>query len=688
VAKRTSIGQIRNIGIMAHIDAGKTTLTERVLYYTGVSHKIGEVHEGTAQMDWMPQEQERGITITAAATTCFWNDHRVNIIDTPGHVDFTMEVERSLRVLDGSVAVFDGVAGVEPQSETVWRQADTYHVPRIAFVNKMDRVGASFERCLEMMKDRLSARVVPMQVPIGVEDTFVGVVDLMSQQAILWDDASQGAEFRAEEIPETLREEVDTARDALFEVAADFDEALMETYLEGGEMDLNAVRQAIRAGTLKNEIVPVFCGSALRNKGVQPVLDAVVDYLPAPDDLPPVTGMEPEKEKETTRKATIEEPFSALAFKVQNDSYSGQLTYFRVYSGQIESGKTAFNPSKNKRERVGRLLQMHANKREEVKLATAGDIVAAVGLRFTNTGDTLCDQKRPVLLERINAPEPVISIAIEPKTMADQEKLSSALERMAHEDPTFVIKMDEETGQTLIKGMGELHLEVIVDRIRREFNVEANVGDPRVAFRETVTQAKEAEGTFDKQIAGKANRVTVILRVGPGERGAGVVFHNEASPEEVPEKFVPAVEEGARGSQDAGVLAGYPLVDIDITLVKGMHIEVDSSELAYKIAASIALREAIRGASPAILEPIMDVQVVVPEEFMGEVVGDINRRQGKIAGMNSRETLQTVDAKVPLRQMFGYTTDLRTATQGRGNYTMQFAYFDFVPEQIAKMIVG
>ncbi len=688
MAKRTSIGQIRNIGIMAHIDAGKTTLTERVLYYTGVSHKIGEVHEGTAQMDWMPQEQERGITITAAATTCFWNDHRINIIDTPGHVDFTMEVERSLRVLDGSVAVFDGVAGVEPQSETVWRQADTYHVPRIAFVNKMDRVGASFERCLEMMKDRLSARVVPMQIPIGAEDTFVGVIDLMSQQAILWDDASQGAVFREEEIPENLGEELATARDALFEVAADFDEALMETYLEGGEMDLNAVRQAIRAGTIKNEIVPVFCGSALRNKGVQPVLDAVVDYLPAPDDLPPVTGVEPEKEKETTRKATIEEPFSALAFKVQNDSYSGQLTYFRVYSGQIESGKTAFNPSKNKRERVGRLLQMHANKREEVKLATAGDIVAAVGLRFTNTGDTLCDQKRPLLLERINAPEPVISIAIEPKTMADQEKLSSALERMAHEDPTFVIKVDEETGQTLIKGMGELHLEVIVDRIRREFNVEANVGDPRVAFRETVTQAKEAEGTFDKQIAGKANRVTVILRVGPGERGAGVVFHNEASPEEVPEKFVPAVEEGARGSQDAGVLAGYPLVDIDITLVKGMHIEVDSSELAYKIAASIALREAIRGASPAILEPVMDVQVVVPEEFMGEVVGDINRRQGKIAGMNSRETLQTVDAKVPLRQMFGYTTDLRTATQGRGNYTMQFAYFDFVPEQIAKMIVG
>jgi elongation factor G len=510
----------------------------------------------------------------------------------------------------------------------------------------------------------------------------------MTQRAVLWDDASQGAVFREEEIPEYLCEEVDTARDVLFEVAADFDEALMETYLEGGEMDVDAVRRAIRVGTLENKIVPVFCGAALRNKGVQPVLNAVVDYLPSPDDLPPVTGIVPEKDKKVTRNASAKEPFSALAFKVQNDSYSGQLTYFRVYSGQIESGKTAFNPSKNKRERIGRLLQMHANKREEVKLATAGDIVAAVGLRFTNTGDTLCDQKHPLLLERIIAPEPVISIAIEPKTMADQEKLSLALERMAHEDPTFVIKMDEETGQTLIKGMGELHLEVIVDRINREFNVEANVGDPRVAFRETVTKANEAEGSFDKQIAGKANRVSVVLRVGPGERGSGVVFNNAASPEEVPARFVPAVEEGARGSLDAGVLAGYPLVDINITLVKGMHIEVDSSELAYKIAASIGLREAIRGASPAILEPVMDVQVVVPEEFMGEVVGDINRRQGKIAGMNSRETVQTVDANIPLRQMFGYTTDLRTVTQGRGNYTMQFAYFDFVPEQIAKMIVG
>ncbi|MCP4197365.1 MAG: elongation factor G [Proteobacteria bacterium] len=688
MAKRTSIGQIRNIGIMAHIDAGKTTFTERVLYYTGVSHKIGEVHEGTAQMDWMPQEQERGITITAAATTCFWNDHRINIIDTPGHVDFTMEVERSLRVLDGAVAVFDGVAGVEPQSETVWRQADTYQVPRIAFVNKLDRVGASFERCVDMIEDRLGARTVPMQVPIGLEDSFVGIVDLLSQQAVIWDDASQGAIFSHEKIPAKLRKEVDTARDVLFEVAADFDEDLMEKYLEGGEMDSDSVRTAIRVGTLKNEIVPVFCGAALRNKGVQPVLNAVVDYLPSPDDLPPVVGTEPTKEKETARKASTKEPFSALAFKVQNDSYSGQLTYFRVYSGQIETGKTAYNPSKNKRERIGRLLQMHANKREEVKTAIAGDIVAAVGLRFTNTGDTLCDQKHPILLESIHVPEPVISIAIEPKTMADQEKLSSALDRMAHEDPTFVVKLDEETGQTLIKGMGELHLEIIVDRVRREFNVEANVGDPRVAFRETVTVVNESEGTFDKQIAGKANRVSVVLRVGPGKRGSGVVFHNATSVEEVPEKFVPAVEEGVRGSLDAGVLAGYPLVDIDITLVKGMHIEVDSSELAYKIAASIGLREAIRGASPAILEPIMDVQVVVPEEFMGEVVGDINRRQGKIAGMNSRETVQVVDANVPLRQMFGYTTDLRTATQGRGNYTMQFAYFDFVPEQIAKMIVG
>ncbi len=688
MAKRASIGQTRNIGIMAHIDAGKTTLTERVLYYTGVSHKIGEVHEGTAQMDWMPQEQERGITITSAATTCFWRDHRVNIIDTPGHVDFTMEVERSLRVLDGAVAVFDGVAGVEPQSETVWHQADKHNVPRIAFANKMDRVGASFSRCVDMIRERLGARPVPMQLPIGAEDGFIGVVDLLDQKATIWDDETLGVEYRIEDIPVEMKDRAEVAREVVIEAAADFDEELMESYLEGGQIEPEVVRSAIRKGTLNNEIVPVLCGAAFRNKGVQPVLDAVVDYLPSPTDLPPVSDVQKDGKKKETREPSTEEPFAALAFKVQSDAYAGQLTYLRVYSGKMEVGKTALNTSKQKRERIGRLLQMHANKREELKQASAGDIVAAVGLRFTNTGDTLCDQKHPIFLERIHAPEPVISIAIEPKTMADQEKLSSALERVAHEDPTFVIKVDEETGQTLIKGMGELHLEIIVDRLRREFNVEANVGDPRVAFRETVTKVKESEGVFDKQMGGRLHQASVVLRVGPGERSSGIVFKNESASSNIPNEYVLAVEEGVRGSLDAGVLAGYPMVDIDITLLKGMHQEVDSSDLAYKIAASIGLREALRCAAPALLEPIMDVQVVVPEEFMGEVVGDINRRQGKVKGMKPRGIVQIVDANVPLRQMFGYTTDLRTVTQGRGNYSMQFAFFDFVPEQIAKTIIG
>ncbi|MCP4678095.1 MAG: elongation factor G [Deltaproteobacteria bacterium] len=688
MVRRAAIGQTRNIGIMAHIDAGKTTLTERVLYYTGVSHKIGEVHDGTAQMDWMAQEQERGITITSAATTCFWNDHQINIIDTPGHVDFTMEVERSLRVLDGAVAVFDGVAGVEPQSETVWRQADNYKVPRIAFVNKMDRVGASYERCLEMIRVRLGARPVKIQLPIGAEDSFVGIVDLIRQRAIVWDDDSLGVVYHEKDIPADMQEQVAVAREAMIEAAADFSEELMESYLEGGSIEPQDVRDAIRLGTLENKIVPVLCGAAFRNKGVQTVLDAVVDYLPSPGDLLPVFGTHPDKEKEESRQPLDDEPFTALAFKVQTDSYAGQLTYFRVYSGSIEAGKTALNVSKKKRERIGRLLRMHANKREEVKKASAGDILAAVGLRFTGTGDTLTDQKHPLLLERIVAPVPVISIAIEPKTMADQEKLSQALDRIANEDPTFVIKIDDDTGQTLIKGMGELHLEVIVDRLRREFGVEANVGDPRVAFRETITKTHEAEGSVDKQIGGKTHKANVLLRVQSGERGGGIQFVNEAGIDDIPEKCVRAVEEGVRGSLDAGVLAGYPMVDIDIILVKGMHLEVDSSELAYKIAASIGLRDALRGASPALLEPIMDVQVVVPEEFMGEVVGDVNRRHGKITGMNQRGIVQVVDALVPLRQMFGYTTDLRTVTQGRASYTMQFAHFDFIPEQIAKTIVG
>jgi len=688
LAKRAPIGLTRNIGIMAHIDAGKTTLTERVLFYTGVSHKIGEVHEGTAQMDWMPQEQERGITITSAATTCFWRDHRINIIDTPGHVDFTIEVERSLRVLDGAVAVFDGVAGVEPQSETVWRQADKHRVPRIAFINKMDRVGASFDRCVDMIRDRLGARPATVQLPIGGEDTFIGVVALLEMRACIWLEETLGAEFRLEAIPAAMLEEATAARDALVEVAADFDEQLMEGYLEGRQISAEQIRKAIRKGTIDGRMVPVLCGAAFKNKGVQPVLDAVVDYLPAPSDLPPIVGLNPETGKEASRALSETEPFTALAFKIQNDAYAGQLTYFRVYSGSLETGKVAQNVGKNKKERINRLLQMHANKREELKDVHAGDIVAAVGLRFTTTGDTLADIKHPILLESIEAPEPVISIAVEPKTMADQEKLAAALDRIAAEDPTFVVKVDEETGQTLINGMGELHLEVIVDRIRREFNVEANVGDPRVAFRETATCEAEADGEFDKQMGTKTHSACLRLRVGPGARGTGVVFADESLGAGIPREFVADIEESVRGSLDAGVLAGYPVVDIVVTLLKDIKHDVDSTELAYKIAASIALRDALRASKPALLEPIMAVQVIVPEEFMGEVVGDLNRRQGKITGMEQRGTTQVIDAAVPLRKMFGYTTDLRTVTQGRATYTMQFSHFDPVPEQIAKMIIG
>ncbi len=688
MVKRAPIGLTRNIGIMAHIDAGKTTLTERVLYYTGVSHKIGEVHDGTAQMDWMPQEQERGITITSAATTCFWRDCRINILDTPGHVDFTIEVERSLRVLDGAIAVFDGVAGVEPQSETVWRQADRYKVPRLVFVNKMDRVGANFDRCIEMIADRLGSRPVRMQVPVGCEDTFVGVVDLIENRACVWDEEGLGTSFHYEDIPTDLKDECAAARDHLIEVAADFDEEIMERYLEGKSIDKDKIRGAIRIGTLAGKIVPVYCGSAFKNKGVQPVLDAVVDYLPSPSDLPPVVGEDPANGKKTAREPSNDAPFCALAFKVQNDAYAGQLTYFRVYSGMLKAGKSVQNAGKNKKERMNRLLQMHANKREELDEVRAGDIAAAVGLRFTTTGDTLCDIKNRLLLESIEAPQPVISIAIEPRTMVDQEKLSQALERVTIEDPTFVVKVDEETGQTLISGMGELHLEVIVDRLRREFNVEANVGDPRVAYRETATIEAEAVGEFDKQMGTKTHKATVTLRVAPGDRGVGVIFGSEVQPPDIPAECLKYIEESVRGSLDSGVLAGYPVVDLVVTLLKDIKHEVDSTDLAYKIAASIALREALRQSEPALLEPIMAVQVIVPEEFMGEVVGDLNRRHGKINGMDARGTTQILDASVPLRRMFGYTTDLRTVTQGRSTYTMQFSHFDAVPAQIAKTIIG
>jgi elongation factor G len=679
---------IRNIGIMAHIDAGKTTLTERVLYYTGVSHKMGEVHDGTTQMDWMPQEQERGITITSAATTCFWRDHRINIIDTPGHVDFTIEVERSLRVLDGAICVFDGVAGVEPQSETVWRQADKYHVPRLAFVNKMDRVGANFERCVDMIRDRLGAHPVPVQLPLGLEERFRGVIDLLENRAVIWDEDALGATFRVDEIPEDMVSIAAAAREKLMEAAADCDEQLMECYLDSREVDVARLRAAIRQGTIRGKIVPVLCGAAFRNKGVQPVLDAVVDYLPAPSELPPVIGEDPSSHKQISRKADEDEPFAALAFKVQNDAYAGQLTYFRVYAGTLETGKTTENASKGKKERINRLLQMHANKREEIKEVRAGDIAAAVGLRFTTTGDTLCDPKHTLLLERIEAPEPVISIAIEPTTMADQEKLSQALDKLAMEDPTFIVKVDDETGQTLISGMGELHLEIIVDRIRREFNVVANVGDPRVAFRETATREATGVGSVEKQIGAKLHHATVKVSVRPGERGSGIEFRDETDGTIIPKDFIRYIEESVRGSLGSGVLAGYPIVDLVVSLLNEGKHEVDSTELAYKIAASIALREALRASQPILLEPIMAVQVIVPEEFMGEVVGDLNRRQGRISGMEARVNTQVIDVHVPLRQMFGYTTDLRTVTQGRATYTMQFSHFDAVPEQIARVIIG
>ncbi len=688
MGKRAALGLTRNIGIMAHIDAGKTTLTERVLYYTGVSHKIGEVHDGTAQMDWMPQEQERGITITSAATTCFWRDHRIQIIDTPGHVDFTIEVERSLRVLDGAVAVFDGVAGVEPQSETVWHQADRYRVPRIAFVNKMDRVGANFEKCVQMIRDRLGARPIRMQLPVGVESGFKGIVDLLEERVVIWHDDTLGAEYHIEDIPEEIAGECAVAREQLVEAAADFDEKLMESYLEGRPILKEQICAALRVGTLRNAVVPVLCGAAFRNKGVQSVLDAIVDYLPSPLDLPPVAGTHPHTGKEEHRRPDDDEPFCALAFKVQNDAYAGQLTYFRVYSGTMLAGKAAENASKGKKERLNRLLQMHANKREELSEVHAGDIAAAVGLRFTTTGDSLCDPKAPLLLERIDTPEPVISVAIEPRTNADQEKLTQALERLSIEDPTFIVKIDEETGQTLISGMGELHLEVIVDRIRREFSVEANVGDPRVAFRETSTTVAEAEGTVDRQMGTKAHKATVGLRVKPGDRGSGIAFRNEVAPEQISAMGVKAVEESVRGSLGAGVLAGYPVVDIEVIFTGVVNHDVDSSELAYKIAASIGLREALRASHPALLEPVMAVQVVVPEEFMGEVVGDLNRRQGKIKGVEARGTMQVLEADVPLRQMFGYTTDLRTVTQGRATHTMQFSHFSAVPGQISREIIG
>jgi elongation factor G len=679
----------RNIGIMAHIDAGKTTTTERVLYYTGRSYKIGEVHEGTATMDWMVQEQERGITITSAATTCFWQDCRINIIDTPGHVDFTMEVERSLRVLDGAIAILDAVSGVEPQTETVWRQADKYHVPRIVYVNKMDRVGADFFRCLTMLKDRLGAHAVPIQIPIGREDSFLGCVNLVDQVAYVWTESETlGQKFETVEIPADVRPLAQEWREKMLEGLAEVDEALMEQYLGGERIGPEEIRAAIRRGTIAMKLYPVVCGASFKNKGVQPMLDCVVDYLPSPLDIPAVKGVNPETGEPDERAADPAAPFSALAFKIMNDKFVGQLVFVRVYSGTLGTGTGVYNATRERKERVGRLLRMHANDREDIDAVSAGDIAAVVGLKDTRTGDTLCDPARPIVLESMDFPTPVIAVAIEPRTKADEEKLGLSLARLALEDPTFRVNVDAETNQTLIHGMGELHLEIIVDRLLREFKVEANVGKPQVAYRETIRQKAEAQGRFVRQTGGRGQYGDVWLEVEPGAPGSGIVFENKLKGPAIPREYVPAVEKGVREAAETGVLAGYPMVDVVVRLTDGSYHEVDSSEMAFKIAASMGFKETVRKARPVLLEPVMDVEVVTPEEFMGAVVGDLNSRRGRILSMEARGGSQVVRASVPLGQMFGYATDVRSMTQGRATYTMQFARYEEVPRPIAEEIVA
>jgi elongation factor G len=676
---------------MAHIDAGKTTTTERILYYTGRTHKMGEVHEGAAVMDWMEQEQERGITITSAATACEWNGHRINILDTPGHVDFTVEVERSLRVLDGAVAVFDSVAGVEPQSETVWRQADKYRVPRIAFINKMDRVGAHFDNAVQSMRDRLGAHALPVQLPIGAEDEFVGVIDLITNRALVWKD-DLGTEYEYQDVPADMEDEVAEARTALIEACADYDDELMELYLEEQEIPHERIVKSLRQATIDLQVTPVLCGSAFKNKGVQPLLDAIVDLLPSPLDIPPVQGHVPDKDgqpgEEDSRPADDSAPFSALAFKVMADPYIGKLTYFRVYSGKLQAGARVLNANTGKTERIGRLVMMHANHREEIEECYAGDILAAVGLKQTSTGDTLCAPDAPILLESIEFPDPVIQVAIEPKTKSDQEKLGSALARLADEDPTFRIETDEETGQTIIHGMGELHLEVIVDRLTREFNVDANVGRPQVAYRETVRERVEkVEARFVRQTGGRGQYGHVVINLEPAP-GEGFDFVNEIKGGVIPSEFIPAVEQGMEEALGSGVMAGYPLVDVRVELIDGSYHEVDSSEMAFKIAGSMAIQEAARRAKPVLLEPVMNVEVVTPEEFLGDVIGDLSRRRGKVQGQEQRGNALAVRAFVPLGEMFGYATDLRSSTQGRAQYTMQFERYEEVPSNIAEEIVA
>lgn len=690
MARQVSLKDTRNIGIMAHIDAGKTTVTERILYYSGKIHKIGDTHDGAAQMDWMVQEQERGITITSAATTCFWKGNRINIIDTPGHVDFTVEVERSLRVLDGSVALFDAKSGVEPQSETVWRQADKYGVPRICFINKMDATGADFFMSVDTIRERLRANAVPIEIPIGAEDKFVGVVDLITMKANIYKN-ELGTEFTVEEIPSDLVEVAEKYRAELLENIAEHDEELMEKYLEGEELTEEEIKRAIRTATIANAMNPVLCGSAYKNKGVQPLLDAIVDYMPAPTDVPDIKGVDPQTDEPTTRKSSDEEPFAALAFKIATDPYVGKLAFTRVYSGTVESGSYVYNSTKGKRERIGRILMMHANKREEIDKAYAGDIVAIIGLKDTTTGDTLCDMDSEVILENMEFPDPVISVAIEPKTKASQEKMGIALAKLAEEDPTFRTYTDEETGDTIISGMGELHLEIIVDRLLREFKVEANIGNPQVAYRESITQAAEAQGKYVKQSGGRGQYGDCTLRVEPldnPEESNGIEFVNAIVGGAIPKEYIPSVQAGAEEAAQTGILGGYPMLDMKITLLDGSYHDVDSSEMAYKIAGSMGFRAAVAKAKPILLEPAMKVEITTPDEYLGDVMGDVSSRRGKIDGMNPKNGVHVLDAFIPLAEMFGYATDLRLKTQGRATYSMQFDHYEQVPNSISEEVIG
>jgi elongation factor G len=693
VARTTPIERYRNIGISAHIDAGKTTTTERILFYTGVSHKIGEVHDGAAVMDYMEQEQERGITITAAATTCFWKgmdqnypEHRINIIDTPGHVDFTIEVERSLRVLDSAVAVFCAVAGVQPQSETVWRQMNKYKVPRIAFVNKMDRAGANFLRCVEQIRTRLRGNPVPIQLPIGAEDRFSGVVDLMRMKEIWWDDSTQGTSFEYRDVPADMLEQCREWRSKMVEAAAEANEELLEKYLEDGDLSIPDIKKGLRERALRNEIVLTMCGSAFKNKGVQAMLDAVIEFMPSPVEMPAVKGLNPDG-TDGTRKASDDEKFSALAFKILNDPFVGNLTFFRVYSGVINSGDTVYNPVKDKRERIGRLLQMHASERSEIKEVRAGDIAAAVGLKDVTTGDTLCDPEHVITLEKMDFPEPVISVAVEPKTKADQEKMGLALQRLAKEDPSFRMHTDQESGQTIISGMGELHLDIIVDRMKREFKVEANVGKPQVAYRETIRRSVDQEGKFVRQSGGRGQYGHVWLKVEPQESGKGYEFVNAIVGGVVPREYIPAVDKGVREAMENGVIAGYPVVDVKVTIFDGSYHDVDSNEMAFKIAGSMALKDAVRAASPALLEPIMKVEVVTPDEYYGDIIGDLNRRRGQVQGMDEGPSGKVITAEVPLAEMFGYATTVRSLSQGRATFTMEFSRYLEVPNNVAEAVM-